>query len=84
MQNSNESIHYSYLFLGYLLKPEVLRRDDRIFDPFTQSSVDNIVPATLSLQILSGQFLTDKHVGTYVEVGFDNYKIAFHSSFLKD
>jgi len=54
--------------LGYLLKPEVLRRDDRVFDPFTQSSVDNIVPATLSIQVLSGQFLTDKHVNTYVEV----------------
>jgi len=53
---------------GYLLKPEVMRRDDRKFDPFTQSSVDNIVPATLSIQVLSGQFLTDKHVGTFVEV----------------
>ena len=56
------------VIVGYLLKPEVLRRDDRVFDPFTQSSVDNIVPATLSLQVISGQFLTDKHVGTYVEV----------------
>ena len=43
-------------------------RDDVKLDPFTQSSVDNIVPATLSIQILSGQFLTDKHVGTFVEV----------------
>ena len=43
-------------------------RDDVKLDPFTQSSVDNIVPATLSIQILSGQFMTDKHVGTFVEV----------------
>jgi hypothetical protein len=33
-----------------------------------QSSVDNIVPGALTIQILSGQFLTDKRVGTYVEV----------------
>ena len=36
--------------------------------PLVQSSVDNIVPGALTIQILSGQFLTDKHVGTYVEV----------------
>ena len=44
-------------------------RDDVKLDPFTQSSVDNIVPATLSIQILSGQFLTDKHVGTFGNTG---------------
>ena len=53
---------------GAILKPQVMRDDDRNFDPFTNSSVDNIVPATLSIQILSGQFLTDKHGGTFVEV----------------
>ena len=44
-------------------------REDRKFDPFTESSVDGIVSGTVSIQILSGQFLTDKKVGTYVEVG---------------
>ena len=53
---------------GFLLKPEVMRHEDRNFDPFTSSSIDNIVPATLSIQIISGQFLTDKRVGTFVEV----------------
>lgn len=48
-------------------------RDDVKLDPFTQSSVDNIVPATLSIQILSGQFLTDKHVGTFVEVSSEEH-----------
>lgn len=30
--------------------------------------VDGIVAGKVSIQILSGQFLTDKHVGTYVEI----------------
>jgi len=53
---------------GYLLKPDFMCREDRKFDPFTETSVDGIVSGTVSIQILSGQFLTDKHVGTYVEV----------------
>lgn len=55
-------------------------RDDVKLDPFTQSSVDNIVPATLSIQILSGQFLTDKHVGTFVEVSSEEH--IFYPVFL--
>lgn len=87
---------------GYRLKPEFMRRPDKHFDPFTESTVDGIVANTLSvkvcvyfrlsgylfsqlsfcfiivfflsfshvpsLQIISGQFLTDKKVGTYVEI----------------
>jgi len=54
--------------IGYLLKPDFMCREDRKFDPFTESSVDGIVSGTVSVQIISGQFLTDKKVGTYVEV----------------
>jgi len=54
--------------IGFLLKPDFMCREDRKFDPFTESSVDGIVSGTVSIQILSGQFLTDKKVGTYVEV----------------
>lgn len=54
--------------IGYLLKPDFMCREDRKFDPFTESSVDGIVSGSVSVQILSGQFLTDKKVGTYVEV----------------
>ena len=43
-------------------------RNDKQFDPFTETGVDGIVSGTVSLKIISGQFLTDKHVGTYVEV----------------
>lgn len=91
---------------GYRLKPEFMRRPDKHFDPFTESTVDGIVANTLSVkvcvcscwslhvcacvcvfeyiyllsfalllplpssysQIISGQFLSDKKVGTYVEI----------------
>ncbi|XP_069090246.1 1-phosphatidylinositol 4,5-bisphosphate phosphodiesterase beta-1 isoform X1 [Pleurodeles waltl] len=53
---------------GYRLKPEFMRRPDKQFDPFTESTVDGIVANTVSVKIISGQFLSDKKVGTYVEV----------------
>uniref|UniRef100_W5KF50 1-phosphatidylinositol 4,5-bisphosphate phosphodiesterase n=1 Tax=Astyanax mexicanus TaxID=7994 RepID=W5KF50_ASTMX len=53
---------------GYRLKPEFMRRPDKHFDPFTESTVDGIVAHTLSVKIISGQFLSDRKVGTYVEV----------------
>uniref|UniRef100_A0AAQ6AJQ1 Phosphoinositide phospholipase C n=1 Tax=Amphiprion ocellaris TaxID=80972 RepID=A0AAQ6AJQ1_AMPOC len=51
---------------GYLLKPEFMRRTDKHFDPFTENIVDGIVANTV--KVISGQFLTDKKVGVYVEV----------------
>ena len=45
-----------------------MRQDDRVFDPFTDSVVDGVVGATCSIQIISGQFLADRKVGTYIEV----------------
>ncbi|XP_067240703.1 1-phosphatidylinositol 4,5-bisphosphate phosphodiesterase beta-1 [Chanodichthys erythropterus] len=53
---------------GYRLKPEFMRRTDKQFDPFTQSTVDGIVAHTLSVKIISAQFLSEKKVGVYVEV----------------
>lgn len=53
---------------GYLLKPEFMRRRDRRLDPFAESTVDGIIAGTVSITVISGQFLTDKRVGTYVEV----------------
>ncbi|VVC28951.1 C2 domain,PH domain-like,PLC-like phosphodiesterase, TIM beta/alpha-barrel [Cinara cedri] len=53
---------------GYLLKPEFMRRADRTFDPFAESTVDGIIAGTLSVEIISGQMLTDKRTGTYVDV----------------
>lgn len=45
-----------------------MRRADRAFDPFSESPVDGVVAASCTVQILSGMFLSDKRVGTYVEV----------------
>lgn len=53
---------------GYLLKPEFMRRSDRTFDPFTDSTVDGIIAGTVSVKVISGQFLSEKRVGTFVEV----------------
>ncbi|NWI58142.1 PLCB2 phosphodiesterase, partial [Calyptomena viridis] len=51
---------------GYLLKHEFMRRPDKHFDPFSLDRIDVVVASTLS--ILSGQFLSDRSVKTYVEV----------------
>uniref|UniRef100_A0A8B9LEH7 Phosphoinositide phospholipase C n=1 Tax=Astyanax mexicanus TaxID=7994 RepID=A0A8B9LEH7_ASTMX len=53
---------------GYLLKPDFMRRPDRMFDPFSETPVDGVIAATCSVQVISGQFLSDKKIGTYVEV----------------
>uniref|UniRef100_A0A671MJV6 1-phosphatidylinositol 4,5-bisphosphate phosphodiesterase n=1 Tax=Sinocyclocheilus anshuiensis TaxID=1608454 RepID=A0A671MJV6_9TELE len=47
---------------GYLLKPDFMRRADRMFDPFSETPVDGVIA------VFSGQFLSDKKIGTYVEV----------------
>lgn len=53
---------------GYLLKSDFMRRSDKIFDPFAESPVDGVIAAQCSVRVISGQFLSDKKVGTYVEV----------------
>ncbi|PAA76624.1 hypothetical protein BOX15_Mlig033595g2, partial [Macrostomum lignano] len=53
---------------GYLLKPEFMRRSDRRFDPFSESTVDGIVANSLSLRVISGYFLSERRVGTFVEL----------------
>ncbi|XP_017311778.1 1-phosphatidylinositol 4,5-bisphosphate phosphodiesterase beta-4 isoform X4 [Ictalurus punctatus] len=53
---------------GFLLKPDFMRRSDRMFDPFSETPVDGVIAATCSVQVFSGQFLSDKKIGTYVEV----------------
>uniref|UniRef100_A0A8C8RMW2 1-phosphatidylinositol 4,5-bisphosphate phosphodiesterase n=1 Tax=Pelusios castaneus TaxID=367368 RepID=A0A8C8RMW2_9SAUR len=53
---------------GYLLKHEFMRRPDKEFDPFSVDRIDVVVASTLSLTILSGQFLSERSVRTFVEV----------------
>ncbi|GBO17117.1 1-phosphatidylinositol 4,5-bisphosphate phosphodiesterase [Araneus ventricosus] len=45
-----------------------MRRSDKTFDPFAESPVDGVIAAECSVRVISGQFLSDKKVGTYVEV----------------
>lgn len=53
---------------GYILKPDFMRRTDRRFDPFAESTVDGIVAGTVSIKVISGQMLSDKKINTFVEV----------------
>nr|XP_006128715.1 1-phosphatidylinositol 4,5-bisphosphate phosphodiesterase beta-2 [Pelodiscus sinensis] len=53
---------------GYLLKHEFMRRPDKQFDPFSVDRIDVVVASTLSITILSGQFLSERSVKTYAEV----------------
>uniref|UniRef100_A0A8C4WXQ8 1-phosphatidylinositol 4,5-bisphosphate phosphodiesterase n=1 Tax=Eptatretus burgeri TaxID=7764 RepID=A0A8C4WXQ8_EPTBU len=53
---------------GYILKPEFMRRPDKHFDPFSENTVDGIIANTISVKVISGQFLLDKKVSCYVEV----------------
>ncbi len=58
----------SIFFYSYLLKPDFMRRPDRTFDPYAESPVDGVIAAFCSVRVISGQFLSDKKIGTYVEV----------------
>ncbi|XP_069116132.1 1-phosphatidylinositol 4,5-bisphosphate phosphodiesterase beta-1-like isoform X3 [Argopecten irradians] len=53
---------------GYILKPDFMRRTDRRFDPFAESTVDGIIAGKVVVKIISGSLLSEKKIGTYVEV----------------
>nr|XP_056707063.1 1-phosphatidylinositol 4,5-bisphosphate phosphodiesterase beta-2 [Euleptes europaea] len=53
---------------GYLLKHIFMRRPDKQFDPFSVDRIDVVVASTLSITIISGQFLSERSVKSYVEV----------------
>lgn len=36
---------------GYLLKPDFMRREDKIFDPFADTTVDGVIAAQCSVQV---------------------------------
>lgn len=45
---------------GYLLKPEFMRRKDRKFDPFAESTVDGIIAGRVSIQVIYFCFIVLK------------------------
>lgn len=64
----NSKILIRGVLFSYLLKPDFMRRPDRTFDPYAESPVDGVIAAFCSVRVISGQFLSDKKIGTYVEV----------------
>uniref|UniRef100_A0A914VY07 Phosphoinositide phospholipase C n=1 Tax=Plectus sambesii TaxID=2011161 RepID=A0A914VY07_9BILA len=58
---------------GYLLKPQCMRRMNIHFDPFADETIENVVPNTVTIRVISGQLLStlsdkDRRLSTYVEV----------------
>ena len=45
---------------GYILKPDFMRRTDRRFDPFAESTVDGIVAGTVSIKVISCYIFSGK------------------------
>nr|AXS78273.1 1-phosphatidylinositol-4,5-bisphosphate phosphodiesterase beta-1 [Anisakis simplex] len=58
---------------GYVLKPNLMRKPDAKFNPFETRTMDLVVPAYLSVTVISAQMLSmvcDKRPSTYAEVNF--------------
>uniref|UniRef100_A0A3Q4HYW6 Phosphoinositide phospholipase C n=1 Tax=Neolamprologus brichardi TaxID=32507 RepID=A0A3Q4HYW6_NEOBR len=62
----------------YLLKPDFMRRSDRMFDPFSETPVDGVIAATCSVQIVDAlsdpkKFLTiaEKRADQMKALGID-------------
>jgi phosphatidylinositol phospholipase C, beta len=53
---------------GYLLKPDFMRRAGVDFDPFSDTPIDGVIAQCVKVRVLAGSFLSDKKIGTYVEV----------------
>lgn len=49
---------------GYRLKPEFMRRPDKHFDPFTESTVDGIVANTLSVKVRATAAAARRNLGS--------------------
>ncbi|CAD5224749.1 unnamed protein product [Bursaphelenchus okinawaensis] len=56
---------------GYILKPACMRKPNAKFDPFELDRVENVVPNSLTITVISGQLfsiLCEKRPSVYVEV----------------
>ena len=54
--------------MEYSMEPSPLStiREDKQFDPFSETGIDGVVAATCEVKIISGQFLSDKKVNKKV------------------
>ena len=53
------------LCFRYLLKPEIMCRSDRQFDPFTESVIDGMVAASVTVKVCGAFFLMISKVTNY-------------------
>ena len=56
---------------GYVLKPSCMRKAQTKFDPFELDRVENVVPNSMTITVISGQMfslLCDKKPNVYVEI----------------
>ncbi|KAE9551542.1 hypothetical protein FO519_005256 [Halicephalobus sp. NKZ332] len=56
---------------GYVLKPSCMRKAQSKFDPFELDRVENVVPNSMTITVISGQMfslLCDKKANVYVEI----------------
>ncbi|MCP9264754.1 Phosphoinositide phospholipase C [Dirofilaria immitis] len=66
---------------GYVPKPSLMRKADAKFNPFETQTMDLVVPAYLSVTIISAQLLSfacEKRPSTYVEVNFMDISTTYH------
>ncbi|XP_065583127.1 1-phosphatidylinositol 4,5-bisphosphate phosphodiesterase classes I and II-like [Artemia franciscana] len=64
---------------GYLLKPQKIRHENEsIAVNFSRSRIDGIAAEFVSIQVISGQLLSDKRIGTYVEVEIYGIPVDTH------
>lgn len=70
---------------GYVLKPECMRKKDRHFDPFEDSTVENVVANSLSIQVreitvLQENFFRRFKAKTFVEAILTNSQVINRSN----
>ena len=59
---------------GYLLKPDFMRRQDRRFDPFTESTVDGIIAGTVSIKVCINIYIINDTIIIYLNLFFPSYR----------
>jgi len=53
---------------GYILKPDFMRRKDRQFDPFAESTVDGIVAGTVHVKVRDAD---DFHINININININ-------------
>ncbi|KAJ8275381.1 hypothetical protein COCON_G00100060 [Conger conger] len=65
---------------GYLLKPDFMRRSDRMFDPFSETPVDGVIAATCSVE----EFRTRMVMNNGLNPAYNEEPFVFRKVILPD